>query len=519
VLVDGRTVYTPIFSGVYWDLPDVLPDDIDRIEVISGPGATLWGANAVNGVINVLTRRADASRGWLLGASQGGEGSSAVARYGGRAGATGAWRVYARHVNLARTEDPDDVAQPDGWHTDQIGFRADWGDGGGQFTLQGDAYRGASELRPFGPIEVRGGNLLAAWSRQREDGGSLRVQAYFDRSEREDPILFHDRMDVLDLEFQHGLPAGRRHHVLWGGGIRHASDRVERGLLTTFLPNERELHWENLFVQDEIAIGPRLHLTLGLKLDRNVYTGTEWLPSARLAWQPSASQLWWVAASRAVRAPSRIDKEFFFPTTPPFLIDGGPDFVSEIANVLEVGYRAQPSARASVSVTLFHHWYDRLRSGEPQPAGNFQVSNGTAGQVYGLEAWGNFQFTPRWRVSAGLVELRQHFRTKEGFHDPDGSRDLGNDPRHQWRLRSTCEFTPRLDFNLFGRAVGELPVPRIPAYTAVDASLRWRPNGHLELGLFGRNLAGHGHIEFAPGTFASASEYERSAMLQLQWRW
>jgi iron complex outermembrane receptor protein len=514
VLIDGRTVYTPLFSGVFWDQQELLLEDVERIEVISGPGATLWGANAVNGVINVVTRHARDTEGLLAAASAGGDGNESVLRYGGRAGGMD-YRVYARHLERRRTEDAADVAQPDGWHTDTIGFRADWGEG---FTLQGDAYRGESEARLLGPIEVSGMNLLAAWNRHDDAGRSWHVQAYFDRSERDDPVLLHDRMDVFDVELQRSIPRGR-HRIMWGGGLRHANDRVEAGFLAAFLPVERDLHWENLFVQDEIALSPRLQLTLGAKLDRNAYTGTEWLPSARLAWHPRDGQLLWAAASRAVRAPARIDKEFFLPPTPPFLIDGGPDFRSEIADVLEVGYRAQPSARASLSLTLFHHWYDRLRSGEPQPAGNFQVQNGTAGRVYGLEAWAAWDPTPNWRLSAGLMELRERFWTKAGYHDPDGAVDLGNDPRHQWSLRSTWQVTPRLEFNLGARTVGELPVPHIDAYTAVDASLRWRPGGNFEVGVFGRNLAGGGHVEFAPGPLVTASEYERSAMLRLQWHW
>jgi iron complex outermembrane receptor protein len=288
--------------------------------------------------------------------------------------------------------------------------------------------------------------------------------------------------------------------------------------LVAFIPGERELDWENLFVQDEIRLQQDVRLTLGLKLDRNVYTGVEVLPSARIAWMLAADRLLWASASRAVRAPSRIDKEFFLPSSPPFLIAGGPAFVSERSNVLEAGYRAQ-AGRVSYSVTLFHERYDRLRSGEPQLDGSFQVQNGTAGRALGLEAWGKLQVSERWRLSAGLVELRQRFWTKPGFHDPDGAADLGNDPRRQWSLRSSFDLGRGLEFDIATRGVGELPDPRIPAYTAVDASLRWRPRSDWELAVFLHNALDAGHIEFAPGTLVPASEYERGAALRLQRRW
>ena len=518
VLIDGRTVYTPLFSGVFWDAQDVALEDVDRIEVISGPGATLWGANAVNGVINVITRSAANTQGLLVSLAGGSEERSALVRYGGALGADGHYRVYAKRSAFDRTESVDDLAQSDGWTSDQIGFRADWGDPERGFTVQGDHYNGKSDPQPFGPIQISGTNLLANWNRRRPDGGGLHLQGYFDRTERDDPVTFHDRMDIFDVEFQYDVPLPTQ-DVLWGGGYRHARDETASGLLTAFIPGTRDLHWENVFVQDELRLRKNLDLTLGIKLDRNIYTGTEVLPNVRLAWKPGSEQLLWASASRAVRAPSRIDKEFFFPGSPPYLITGGPRFVSEVSDVFEVGYRAQPTSSASVSVTVFHHHHENLRSGEQQPDGSFQVENGTAGWTTGLEAWGNLQVTKRWRLSGGLVELHQHFWTKPGFHDPDGAVDLGNDPKHQWSLRSTVTATPTLEFNVMARAQSALPAPYIAGYTAIDAGVDWRPNSHIELSLFAKNLFGNGHVEFTPGPLVAASDYDRSVAARLLWRW
>ena len=518
VLIDGRTVYTPLFSGVFWDAQDLMLEDVERIEVISGPGATLWGANAVNGVINVITRSSADTQGGLVAVEGGTESRSAAVRYGGALGGGGSYRAYARRVELDNTVDAQGTPQPDGWTRDQAGFRTDWGDDARGFTMQGDAYRADSELRLFGPVEISGSHLLAAWNRRDDSGATLRVQTYFDRTERDDPVLFHDRMDIFDVEFQHAVPF-ERHRLVWGGGYRRARDEVEQGLLATFMPGRKDLHWENLFVQDEYRLRDALTLTLGVKLDRNVYTGTEVLPSLRMAWKPGDDALLWASASRAVRAPSRIDREFFLPANPPFAIAGGPRFTSEVSDVFELGWRAQPSATFSYSLTAFHHEHDDLRSGEPLGNGSFEVRNGTAGRVWGVEGWANWQATDAWRLSLGMLELRESFRTKPGSQDPDGPVDLGNDPRHQWSLRSALALTGSLDFTVSARYVSELPAPVIPSYIAVDAGFDWRVAPDVDLLLSLRNLFDDSHVEFAPGPLVQTSAYERGAALKLLWRW
>ncbi|HTA66086.1 MAG TPA: TonB-dependent receptor, partial [Xanthomonadaceae bacterium] len=386
------------------------------------------------------------------------------------------------------------------------------------FTVQGDGYNGQFEQPIFGAITISGMNLLADWNRREADGSSLHMQTYFDETTRNDPLEFQDRMKIFDFEFQREIPLASS-DLQWGGGYRFAHDATANGLLTAFIPAVMDLNWENLFAQDEIRLKPDLKLTLGLRLDRNVYTGTEALPDIRIAWKPSDDQLLWSALSRAVREPSRIDKDFFFPGNPPYAITGGPEFVSEVSDVLEVGYRVEPTKVASFSITAFYQYYENLRSGEPQPDGSFQVENGTAGRVAGIETWTDLQLTDRWRVSAGLTELRQHFWTRRGYHDPDGSVDLGNDPDHQWSLRSTFKVTSTLDFNVTTRSIGELPDPAIPAYTALDASLDWRPNATVDLSVFLQNICGSGHVEYAPSVFDPTSDFDRSASVRLLLRW
>ncbi len=517
VLIDGRTVYTPLFSGVFWDAQDTLLQDVDRIEVISGPGATLWGANAVNGVINVITRRAAETQGTLLAAGAGNLERGAAARQGGKLGADGAFRVYGKVSDRDRTLRADGTSAHDSWDSGQAGFRADWGTAAGAFTLQGDAYHGTIDQVAAAAIRISGGNLVTRWARQLAGGDRVQVQAYFDNTEREIPGTFEERLNIFDVEFQHALRVGSQHSVIWGGGYRRADDHVSNTAAIAFLPADRNLRWGNLFVQDEIALrGDQLRLTLGTKAQSNPYTRTEFLPSARIAWKPDASRLLWSALSRAVRAPARLDRELFVPGQPPFsVLAGGPDFRSEISKVLELGYRAQPSPRASYSVTLFHSVHDHLRSLEPGPAGALVIGNEMEGKTDGVEAWGSLQAAERWRLSAGLLALHQGLRLKPGSGDTMGVAAAGNDPKHQWNLRSSLDLPGRQEFDVMLRHVAPLPSPGVPGYTALDARYAWHFERGIELALIAQNLFDRSHPEF--GAAATRSEIERGLFLKLRW--
>jgi iron complex outermembrane receptor protein len=523
VLIDGRTVYTPLFSGVFWDAQDVMLEDVERIEVISGPGATLWGANAVNGVINVITRTAQDTQGALAAVGGGNLDRSMAARYGGKLGAGGAFRVYAKGFDLDNTERPGGVSALDGWKRGQVGFRTDWGDARRTFTVQGDAYRGKSESRPLGgPIEISGTNLLARWTERFASGSDFRLQAYYDRSDREDRIGFQGDVDTFDIEFQHGIPLGD-HRLLWGGGYRRAHDNVPDTLPTPlvlrFVPSSRTLDWQNIFVQDEIRLTQQLELTLGLKLENNDYTGWENLPSARLAWKAAPERLVWAAVSRAVRAPARLDRDFFlaFPLINFNFIQGGPYFQSEVARVFEIGYRAQPVPQLSYSITGFHTRYDRLRSGMLPPA---FIENRIEGFSNGIEAWATFQPTRTWRLSAGVSTLHQHLGVEPGSPDPTGPIALGNDPDHQWLLRSSWNIGGGHEFDLVLRRIGSLPqqppAAPLPAYTAIDARWGWHVNRELELSLTLQNLLDPQHPEFNPAP--QSSQFGRAFFLKLVWR-
>jgi iron complex outermembrane receptor protein len=514
VLVDGRAVYTPLFSGVFWDAQDVMLEDVERIEVISGPGATLWGANAVNGVINVITRRSSDTQGGYAYLQGGNLERGYGARYGGTAATDGSYRVYARVFDIFNTSRADGVSASDGWDKGQIGFRSDWGTAANGFTLQGDAYQGRLDQAIGDDSRISGGNLLGRWNRDLAEWGRLQVQTYFDNTERDIPGTFAERLNIFDLEFQHGLRATGAHAITWGGGYRYGDDHVTNSAALAFLPADRNLRWANLFAQDEIQLEDNLRLTLGTKFENNYYTGTEPLPSARLAWKPQPQRLVWGAVSRALRAPSRIDRDLFLPSQPPFFLNGGPDFVSEVVKIFEVGYRAEPSPLATYSISLFHNIYDRLRSVEPAPGGGFVLGNKMEGTGDGLEAWGSYQAARNWRLSAGASFLRQRLRLNPDSGDTNVSA-AGNDPAHQWLLRSSLELPGNTELDIGIRRVGALPNPNVPAYTAVDVRLAWRLRHELELAVVGQNLFDSGHPEF--GNAATRSEMARGAYVKVKW--
>ena len=513
VLIDGRTVYTPLFSGVFWDAQDTYLDDIERIEVISGPGATLWGANAVNGVINIITRPAGDTQGTVLQGGIGNRERGLMARHGIKLDG-GALRIYGKTFERDNTARATGEGVRDEWRNTQIGFRADWGTAASGFTLQGDAYRGGIEQAVGSDIEISGGNLLARLNRQLSGSDRVQLQAYFDNTARDIPGTFAEQLNTLDLEAQHAFQATSRDFVTWGGGHRRAYDQVTNTAALAFIPADTTLVWTNLFVQDERALQERLRLTLGAKLESNSYTGWEFLPSARLAWKPDKNQLLWSALSRAVRAPSRLDRDLFVPGQAPFFIAGGPGFRSEIAKVFELGYRDQPSARSSYSITGFYAKYDHLRSIEPVGGGVFVLGNKMEGTTKGLEAWTTFQATPRWRLSAGGTLLDQDLRFESDSGDTNIA-NAGNDPKHQFKLRSSLDVTGEQQFDVMFRHVGALPSPQVPAYSTLDARYAWRLRRDLEWSLTGQNLLDRGHPEF--GAQATRSEIGRAWFLRLKW--
>ena len=515
VMIDGRTVYTPLFSGVWWEAQSVMLEDIERIEVVSGPGGTIWGTNAVNGVINVITRGAGASQGTLVSIGAGNRERGAATRYGGELANGGHYRVYGTYRNSDHTERASGANVQDGANHRQAGFRADWGAAADAFTFQGDVYT-ADIDQPLERREIGGANLLARWARDLGHGNNLNLQLYYDRTTRDHPGLLEEVLDIWDVSFHHGLRQHARHYIVWGGGHRYARDDVDNGPAVGFIPPDRNLRWSNLFVQDNISLSDDLDLTAGVRMERNDYTGTEWMPNLRLAWRFAADQMLWGSVARAVRAPSRVDREYFAPPTPPHGFAGGPDFESEVADVAELGYRAQPVAGLSYSVTVFHSEYDRLRTFEATPIGH-QMGNEAEATTQGIETWGSYRVSRDWRLRAGWVVMHEESRLKPGStHNAPIFPVLGNDPSHWWSLRSSLDITPQHQFDVAVRRIGERPHPLVPAYTAVDARLAWLPRKSFELSLNVQNLFDPGHPEWADASVRV--DHERSFYLKAVWQ-
>lgn len=516
VLIDGRTVYTPLFSGVFWDAQDTLIEDIERIEVISGPGGTLWGSNAVNGVINIITRQSKDTTGGLVTFGGGTDELGGGARYGAKLGENATYRIYGKGFGRDNTVNGRGISAQDSWKKGQAGFRTDWGKGNDALTLQGDGYTGSID-QAGDDKSLSGVNLLARWNRTLQDGSALQVQGYYDKIHRAYPRTFSETLDTYDIDAQHRFRLGASHEIVWGGGYRLMQDRVTNSPTLAFLPERKNLRLANGFIQDSIALRERLQLTVGAKVENNSYTSLEVQPSARLAWKFRDDQLLWSAVSRVVRTPSRLDRELFAPGTPPFTtLAGGPDFRSEKLIAYEIGYRAQPTSRSSLSISTFYNVYDDLRSIERGLGAGPVISNKMQGYTYGVETWGSYLLRDWWRLSAGYNYLKEKLAFESGSRDT-AVQGAGNDPAHQFSVRSAVNLASNLEWDTALRVIGALPSPNVPSYVALDLRLGWTLRKGLEFSLLGYNLLDHDHPEF--GTSTTRSELPRGFYGKLTWHY
>ena len=520
VLIDGRTVYSPVFAGTFWEVQDVVIADIDRIEVIRGPGGAVWGANAVNGVINIITKRAADTRGTFVNAAAGTSvlGPWAI-RHGGRLGAAGSYRAYAK----VRFEDSHQlrsgVDAKDDFDFGQVGFRIESEQTAAGFAiLQGDAYTGTTGLIDDRESNVAGGNLLARWSQGSGTNTQTVVQAYYDHTYRRVPSQYRGALDTFDLDTQHTRHHGR-HTLVVGGGYRlYRGDDLGDGPGFFFDPQKRNSHRLNFFGQDEIAVGRGVFVTVGSKFERNEFTGFEVSPTIRGRWSGPRRSVW-AAVSRAVRVPTRFDTDLRirFPNSDRLLLSGTEAFKSESVIAYEAGYRKLYGDRLSIDVATYVNRYDDLRSQElPSSAGEpIVLANMLNALTRGVEFTTSVQVAPWWQAHASYAYHWKEFTFDPGSRDPTGGASEANDPNHLFKLRSYMNGGP-FEFDVFLRGVGALPQPAVEAYSEMDARLGWRVRPGWDLSLIGTNLLSPRHLEFIAGT--SPELYERALTVRSTWR-
>ena len=517
VLIDGRSVYTPLYGGVFWDLQYVPPEDIDHIEVISGPGAALWGANAVNGVINIITRNSSEAQGALLRADGGNGEQGFNLQFGGKISDDASFRVYGAGF----LRDPDSASNgldsKDGWSKYQGGFRVDWRPGDALVTVQGDLF-GGSEQQSLPPNAVIGGNnVLARWNQPFADGSALQVQAYYDFNMLRVRGSLGDGIRTYDLDIQHSFSWGARQDIVWGGGVRLTHDEFDNTPSIEFLPAINDETLANLFIQDSISLSDSVKLTVGNKFESDPFVGLQVQPSGRLSWKFTDSDMLWGAISRAVRAPTLWDRDLNELSGGFTLLSGG-HFQSEELVAYEAGYRGAPFANTTLSVSTFYNVYDDLRSVEfsPGPAFPLVYANLMEGDTYGTEIWGSYQVLNWWQLKAGFDYLQEDLRFKPGSSMLLGIQAAGDDPKDQVTLGSSFDLPFDLSFDFNGRYVSKLPNPAVPAYATFSAKLGWRATDNLDLAVSGDNLAGP-HREFGAAG-PTAIELQPSVLFTLRWR-
>jgi len=551
VLIDGRSVYTPLFAGVYWQVQDTVLEDIERIEVIRGPGGTIWGANAVNGIINIITKNAKDTRGTMASTGGGNLDQGFVnARYGAGNGKNFSYRIYGKAFTRGPEFHPDH-RQFDDWRMGQTGFRTDWDlHDHDTLTLQGDLYNGdvgqkvgiTSYAPPFMTnveqnAELAGGNLLGRWKRDLGSGSDLQVQTYYDRTNRKQSNFAESR-DTFDIDFMHHLPLPGRQDFLWGLGARLSSGNATQVVPTVaFTPNHYTDKLYSAFIQDEISLaGNQLSLTIGSKFLHNGYSGFEVEPTARLLWTPSPGQSVWGAVTRAVRTPSRIEEDLQLtallspnPLTF-FRVTGDRKFSSEHLIGYEAGYRTLLRSKFYLDIAAFYNNYGNLLSIEPGTPFSetspppphvvfpFFFRNGLLGNTSGFEVAPDWTPTHSWRLRGSYSYLHFDLKKEAGSLDASTvSSTQGSSPHHQVTIQSSLNLPKKLEFDQTLRYVSALPAQLVRGYWSADVRFSWQATRSLDFSIVGQNLFQPHHAEFG-GDPGSLVGIERSAYLKMTWQ-
>lgn len=542
VMIDGRSAYTPAYSGVWWNAQEILLEDVDRIEVVRGVDGTVWGANAVNGVINIITKPARATQGAYVTAGGGNEeqGFGAV-RYGGKFGDETWFRVYAKGFNRVKDSELADAVLRA--QQGRAGFRLDREVSANQMTLQGDYFNDVSagvgvfpdvaspslQLLDISPFHTWGANLLGRWVHQCANGSQWHVQAYYDVERRWHDYAINEERHTGDLEFQHRLALGDRQELTWGGGYRISRDHFKPTLAVSTDPDGRTLSLYSAFVQDECVLVPaRLRLTMGLRIEHNSYTGFEFQPNLRLAWTPTAQQTLWAAVSRAVRMPSRSDRDMRLNLAGPGMLaqlQGSAEFDSEQVIALEAGYRLALLESVLLDLSVFYNAYDDLRAalpGTPYLDGGVRIvpyvyGNWMDGHAYGGELAADWRPVPWYRARASYSLVQQQFQEVSPLVLPYNAE--GDSPQNQFMLRQSLDLPGNVQLDFGVRYADQLATWKTPAYVAGDARVAWRPNRHWEIAIVGQHLFHGQHLEFGQNYMVASEPVQQSVYGQLTWRY
>ncbi len=540
VLIDGRSVYTPLFSGVFWNVQDVMLEDVDRIEVIRGPGATLWGANAVDGVINIITKSAKNTQGGLVTAGAGSQEATAEsARYGGEIHDNTYYRVYGKYFDWYPSIDSTGTTASDGWHALRSGFRVDSNIAtADSITVQGDIYHDNfgetltvpsltsptySSTYPNNNFNG-GGDLLGRWNHSFARS-STSLQMYYDRSDLIFPTIFSDHESVYDIDFQHDIHLGETQELVWGLGYRSIQDNNASTFTVAVQPSQSSLNQYSAFVQDTLGFfNSRMQVTVGSKFERNPFTGFEFEPNVRILGTLTKEQTVWAAVSRAVRTPAlteeglQLNEGIIPPGTAPFnsslpiieSIFGSSQFGSEDLIAYEAGYRVQATSSVSLDLATFYNYYTNLRSAEPgTPVVEggatpsyiilpFVASNKMSGGTWGFEPFAEWRILPRWKLQGSYSFLQMNIHKDSDSLDPTPDIPNGENPRNQWNFRSSLDLPKHIEQDLMLRYVDKLPSLNIPSYYSLDLHIGWNPLPPVRLSFGGNDLLNSQHLEFIP---------------------